>query len=211
MKTIRFQTRVASFVISGALLALLSPGRVMAQGNAVPNDSSAILLKGLYGPVVKGPNLGLSMVDLNDGSTSKTRSTPLTELPVTRTKKRQSVTFTRSSRRGICVPTTSREVRLQCASYGGTMSLCSRRGLCTTCRNNRTDDLQFTAHNYITVDNLAGTAVIKGFVTDGPLAGERVDGEYRVIRPCGIINAQIGSGGDVCFQGNLVIRPGSAD
>ena len=71
--------------------------------------------------------------------------------------------------------------------------------------------LQFTAHNFITADNLKGTAVIKGFVTDGPLAGERVDGEYQVIRPCGIINAQIGSSGDVCFQGNLVIRPGSAD
>ena len=56
-------------VIGGALVALLSfPGRVMAQGNAVPDDSFVVLLKGLYQPVVQRPNLGLSMVDLNDGS-----------------------------------------------------------------------------------------------------------------------------------------------
>ena len=48
-------------VIGGALAALLSfPGRVMAQGKAVPNDSFVVLLKGLYQPVVDGPNLGLS-------------------------------------------------------------------------------------------------------------------------------------------------------
>ena len=64
-------------VIGGALAALLSvPGRVMAQGNAVPDDSFVVLLKGLYQPVVKGPNLGLSMVDLNDGSYSTTRIYP---------------------------------------------------------------------------------------------------------------------------------------
>ena len=32
-----------------------------------------LLLKGLYEPVSHGPNLGLSMVDLSDGSYSKTR------------------------------------------------------------------------------------------------------------------------------------------
>ena len=48
-------------VIGGALVALLSlPGRIVAQGNAVPDDSFVVLLKGLYRPVVKGPNLGLS-------------------------------------------------------------------------------------------------------------------------------------------------------
>ena len=58
-------------VIGGALVALLSfPGRMMAQGTAVPNDSFVLLLKGLYQPVDHAPNLGLSMVDLNDGSYS---------------------------------------------------------------------------------------------------------------------------------------------
>ena len=32
---------------------------------------------------------------------------------------------------------------------------------------------------------------------------------YQVIAPCGIINAQSGPFGDVCFQGNLNIMPGS--
>ena len=47
----------------GARRSISFPGRIMAQGNAVPNDSFVVLLKGFYGPVVKGPNLGLSMVD----------------------------------------------------------------------------------------------------------------------------------------------------
>jgi hypothetical protein len=69
--------------------------------------------------------------------------------------------------------------------------------------------LQFTAHNYITFDTQKGTAVIKGFVPDGVLKGARVNGEFQAISPCGIINAQNGAFGDTCFQGNLVIRPGS--
>ncbi len=69
----------------------------------------------------------------------------------------------------------------------------------------------FTAHNFITQDNLKGTAVIDGLVLDGPLKGERVRGEYQVISPCGVINAQNGSSGDVCFQGTLSIRVGSGD
>lgn len=69
----------------------------------------------------------------------------------------------------------------------------------------------FTAHNFITQNNLKGTAVIEGLVLDGPLKGERVHGEYQVISPCGVINAQNGSSGDVCFQGTLRIRVGSGD
>ena len=69
----------------------------------------------------------------------------------------------------------------------------------------------FTAHNFITQNNLKGTAVIDGLVLDGPLKGERVRGEYQVISPCGVINAQNGSSGDVCFQGTLSIRVGSGD
>src|SRR6476661_8593104 len=70
-------------VIGGALAALLSfPGRIMAQGNAVPNDSFVVLLKGLYErPVVKGPDLGLSMVDLNDGSYMTTKIYPVSGTP----------------------------------------------------------------------------------------------------------------------------------
>ena len=71
--------------------------------------------------------------------------------------------------------------------------------------------LQFTAHNYITFDTQKGTAVIKGFVPDGLLKGAQVSGEFQMISPCGINNALPGAWGDTCFQGNLVIRPGSAD
>ena len=42
---------------------------------------------------------------------------------------------------------------------------------------------QFTAHNFITQDILKGTAVIKGFVTDGLLKGARVNGEFQAISP----------------------------
>jgi len=76
-------------VIGGALAALLAaPGRIMAQGNAVPNDSFVILLKGLYQPVVKGPNLGLSKVDLNDGSYSTTKIYPVNGTPGNKDEKK---------------------------------------------------------------------------------------------------------------------------
>jgi hypothetical protein len=71
---------------------------------------------------------------------------------------------------------------------------------------------QFTAHNFITQNIQKGTAVIRGFVADGPLKGARVDGEYQVISPCGIINAQNpGLFDDNCFQGTLVVRPSSGN
>ena len=62
-------------VIGGGLVGLggllLSPSQLLAKA-AVPDDSFVVLLKGLYRPVVAGPNLGLSMVNLNDGSYSTT-------------------------------------------------------------------------------------------------------------------------------------------
>ena len=70
--------------IGGALVALsplVFPGRAMAQGKAVPSDSFVLLLKGLYQPVVHGPNLGLSVVDLNDGSYSTTKIYPVRGIP----------------------------------------------------------------------------------------------------------------------------------
>jgi hypothetical protein len=71
-------------VIGGALVGLLSfPGRVMAQGKAVPTNSFVVLLKGLYHPVIAGtgPDLGLSMVDLNDGSYFTTKIYPVSGTP----------------------------------------------------------------------------------------------------------------------------------
>jgi hypothetical protein len=66
---------------------------------------------------------------------------------------------------------------------------------------------QLTAHVFVTQNNLRGSAAIKGVVADGPLKGARVRGAYQVIAPCGVINAQNGAGGDVCFQGTLDIGP----
>ena len=70
--------------LGGALVALsplVFPGRAMAQGKAVRRDSFVLLLKGLYQPVVHGPNLGLSVVDLNDGTYSKTKIYPVSGIP----------------------------------------------------------------------------------------------------------------------------------
>ena len=53
----------------------------MAQENAKPKDSFVLLLKGLYQPVVHGPNLGLSSVDLSDGSYTKTTIYPVQGMP----------------------------------------------------------------------------------------------------------------------------------
>jgi hypothetical protein len=72
-------------------------------------------------------------------------------------------------------------------------------------------DFQFTAHNHILQDKKTGTAGIHGVVVDGPMKGAHVRGQYQMIAPCGIINAQQGDGGDLCFQGTLTVRAGSGD
>ena len=64
-----------------ALTALVLPGQVRAQTKKQPDDSFVVLLKGLYQPVTHGPNLGLSTVDLNDGSYSTTRIYPVRGTP----------------------------------------------------------------------------------------------------------------------------------
>ena len=56
-----------------SVFGLASPVRVMAKA---ASDPFVVLLKGLYQPVVHAPNLGLSLVDLNDGSYSKTKIYP---------------------------------------------------------------------------------------------------------------------------------------
>jgi hypothetical protein len=61
---------------------LLLPGQVLAK-EAERDDSFVILLKGLYQPVVHGPNLGLSTVDLNDGTYSTTKIYPVNGAPGT--------------------------------------------------------------------------------------------------------------------------------
>lgn len=71
-------------VIGGALVALLAfPGRVMAKGLAVPDDGFDVLLKGLYQPVGvgTGPNLGLSTVNVSDGTYSTTKIYPVSGIP----------------------------------------------------------------------------------------------------------------------------------
>jgi hypothetical protein len=55
---------------------LLFPGQLLAK-EAAASDSFVVLLKGRYQPTVHGPNLGLSMVDLNDGSYSTTKIYPV--------------------------------------------------------------------------------------------------------------------------------------
>jgi hypothetical protein len=71
-------------VIGGGLAGLggllLFPSQLLAKA-AVPDESLVVLLKGLYGPVVHGPNLGLSSVDLNDGSYSTTSIYPVRGTP----------------------------------------------------------------------------------------------------------------------------------
>jgi hypothetical protein len=57
---------------------LLFPGQLIAKE---PSDSFVVLLKGLYQPVVHGPNLGLSTVNLSDGSYSTTRIYPVSGTP----------------------------------------------------------------------------------------------------------------------------------
>jgi len=65
-------------LIGGALAALLSSSkRVMAEGTGLPNDPFIVLLKGIYQPVIRTVNLGLSSVHLNDGSYSTTKIYPV--------------------------------------------------------------------------------------------------------------------------------------
>jgi hypothetical protein len=68
---------------------------------------------------------------------------------------------------------------------------------------------QFTADLRVTQDDKKGTAEIKGSITEGWQKGAEVQGQYQVINPCGIINAQTGPFGDTCFQGTLHVQQGS--
>ena len=61
--------------LGGALVALVArPDLAMAGGKLA--NPFGLLLRGRYKPVVNGPDLGLSTVDLSDGSYSKTKIYP---------------------------------------------------------------------------------------------------------------------------------------
>jgi hypothetical protein len=69
-------------VLGGALVALLPlPEQALAHGRAGHEGLLVLLLKGLYSPVVNAPDLGLSTVNLNDGSYSITKIYPVIGLP----------------------------------------------------------------------------------------------------------------------------------
>ena len=64
--------------IGGALAALFSSSvRLKAEEMDAPENLFILLLHGLYQPVVHAPNLGLSSVDLDDGSYSTTKIYPV--------------------------------------------------------------------------------------------------------------------------------------
>jgi hypothetical protein len=76
---------LASLLV-GALVTLLS-APVQAAGpspqdlRGLPADTFSILLEGPYKPVVNGPDLGLSQVDLNNGTFSTTKIFRVSGLP----------------------------------------------------------------------------------------------------------------------------------
>jgi len=83
-------------VIGGGLAGLggllLFPSQLMAKGH-FPSDSFVILLKGLYRPVVRGPDLGLSTVNLDDGSYSTTSIYPVSGAPGNQNQNKAVGTF----------------------------------------------------------------------------------------------------------------------
>lgn len=68
----------------------------------------------------------------------------------------------------------------------------------------------FTAHVYITQDDVAGVAAITGGVTEGWQKGAQVTGEYQVWATCPIPTPGNGLG-TLCFQGALHILKGGKD
>ena len=83
-------------VIGGGLAGLggllVFPSQLLAKA-AVPEDSFVVLLKGIYRPVVRGPNLGLSTVDLDDGSYSTTLIYPVSGAPGNQNQNKAVGTF----------------------------------------------------------------------------------------------------------------------
>ena len=75
-RTVISRRAVLGGAAGGALVTLLArPELAWAQGSEPP--TLIVLLRGLYQPVTDGPDLGLSGVDLNDGSYSTTKIYPV--------------------------------------------------------------------------------------------------------------------------------------
>jgi hypothetical protein len=66
----------------------------------------------------------------------------------------------------------------------------------------------FTAHVYVTQNNVTGMAVITGRVTEGWLEGVPVTGEYTVFAKCPM-STPGNVYGTLCFQGTLHVLRGS--
>ena len=67
--------------ISGALVLLARPELATAEERHTKRAPLVLLLEGVYKPVVNGPDLGLSTVDLSDGSYSTTKIYPVSGIP----------------------------------------------------------------------------------------------------------------------------------
>jgi hypothetical protein len=77
-KTVISRRTAIGGAIGGGLITLLAPQLSMAEeGDRQPAAALVLLLRGLYQPVVNGPDLGLSRVDLSDGSYSTTKIYPV--------------------------------------------------------------------------------------------------------------------------------------
>jgi hypothetical protein len=73
-----------AFLLVGALVTILTvPVQAASQAGGQPADTFSILLSGPYKPVAQGhgPDLGLTTVDLNDGSFSTTKIFAVSGLP----------------------------------------------------------------------------------------------------------------------------------
>src|SRR6266446_6327144 len=73
---------ISALLLMGALvlpLSALMQAAAPSPKDAVvsPGDTFSILLQGTYRPVVHGPNLGLSQVNLSDGSFSTVKIYPI--------------------------------------------------------------------------------------------------------------------------------------
>ena len=67
--------------IGGGLITLLAPQLSAADEGGKEPASLVLLLRGLYQPVDDGPDLGLSTVDLSDGSYVTTKIYPVSGVP----------------------------------------------------------------------------------------------------------------------------------
>ncbi len=86
LRLTKTKSLILASLLVGALVTLLSAPLQAAGPSPLdpggrPADTFVILLKGTYKPVVHGPDLGLSTVDLSDGSYSKTTIYRVSGLP----------------------------------------------------------------------------------------------------------------------------------